>query len=142
MAYWDKSGDWGRRLAPTLAELESLARLAFARLPEKLRLLCRDVEVFLADFADDAVLDEMGMESPFELLSLFEGPGIGRRFFFSPEAEAAGGGIICLFRRPILDYWAENDETLEDIITYLLVHELSRPFGLNEEDVAGAACLM
>jgi len=144
MAFMDKSGDWGGRLAPSLAALESLARLAFARLPEKMRLLCRDVAVHFADFPDEAVIEDMGLDSPFELLSLFEGRGVSPLFSFDaePAEDAAPGGVICLFRRPILDYWAENDETLEEIITYLLVHELSHPFGFNEEEVERAVCII
>lgn len=137
MAYLDKSGDWGARFAPTLAEMESLARVVFAKLPEKLRLLCRDISVHIADFPEDAVIEDMGLESPFELLSLYEGDGLATRFSLPVNAEKEENRIW-LFRRPILDYWAENEETLEEIISYLLVHELSRPFSLSEDDMDSA----
>jgi len=134
MAYLDNSGDWGNRLAPTLAELESLARLSFSHLPEKLRLLCRDVELCVADFPEDSLMEDMGLESPFELLSLFEGPGLGSRFSLAVKQQPASR--VLLFRRPILDYWAENEETLDEILVYLLLQELGRPFGLSDEDMA------
>jgi len=133
MAYLDNSRDWGSRLAPSLAELESLARLNFSRLPEKLRRLSRDVALCVTDFPEDSLMEDMGLDSPFELLSLFEGPGPGSRFSLAAEQQA--GSRVLLFRRPILDYWAENEETLDEILGYLLLQELGRPFGLSDEDM-------
>ncbi|KAA6204927.1 MAG: Zn-dependent protease [Candidatus Tokpelaia sp.] len=134
MAYLDNSGDWGNRLAPTLAELESLARLSFSHLPEKLRRFSRNIELCVADFPEDSLMEDMGLESPFELLSLFEGPGPGSRFSLAAGQQPASR--VLLFRRPILDYWAENEETLDEILVYLLLQELGRPFGLSDEDMA------
>lgn len=138
MAYLDNSRDWGARFAPSLAELESLARISFSHLPEKLRLLCGHVAIEIADFPEESVIEDMGLETPFELLSLYEGAGIGARFTFADKKEQEQNRIW-LFRRPILDYWAENEETLDEILTYLLWHELSRPLGLSEEDREAAA---
>lgn len=42
---------------------------------------------------------------------------------------------ITLYRRPILDYWAENEETLGDIITHVLIHEIGHHFGLSDDDM-------
>jgi len=141
MAYLDKSGDWGGRFAPTVEELESLARAAYAKLPERLRQICRDVTVHVADFADDNIMEDMGLDSPFEILSLYEGPGL-QDLFSMPAANEEEKGRIWLFRRPILDYWAENEETLDEILSYLLIRELSRPFGLSDEDMDAANNLM
>lgn len=138
MAYLDKSRDWGGRLAPTLEEIESLARLNFSKLPEKLRLLCLDVTVRVADFPEDAIVEDMGLESPFELLSMFEGPGLGARFSLSAVKRRKAKSRVWLFRRPILDYWTENDETLDEIISYLLLQELGRPFGYSDEETESA----
>ena len=43
--------------------------------------------------------------------------------------------MIWLYRRPILDYWAEHDETLGAIVTHVLVHEIGHHFGLSDDDI-------
>jgi predicted Zn-dependent protease with MMP-like domain len=42
---------------------------------------------------------------------------------------------IYLYRRPILDYWAEHEETLGAIITHVLVHEMGHHFGYSDDDM-------
>jgi predicted Zn-dependent protease with MMP-like domain len=44
--------------------------------------------------------------------------------------------MVWLYRRPILDYWAEHDETLGEIVTHVLVHEIGHHFGLSDDDMA------
>jgi hypothetical protein len=36
------------------------------------------------------------------------------------------------YRRAILDYWAEHDETLGAIVKHVLVHEIGHHFGFSE----------
>ncbi len=43
--------------------------------------------------------------------------------------------MIWLYRRPILDYWAEHEETLGAIITHVLIHEIGHHFGLSDDDM-------
>jgi predicted Zn-dependent protease with MMP-like domain len=43
--------------------------------------------------------------------------------------------MIWLYRRPILDYWAEHDETLGAIVAHVLVHEIGHHFGLSDDDM-------
>jgi predicted Zn-dependent protease with MMP-like domain len=44
--------------------------------------------------------------------------------------------MIWLYRRPILDYWAEHDETLGQIVRHVLIHEIGHHFGLSDRDMA------
>jgi len=132
MARTDQSRDWRARLSPSLGELESLGIEAFACLPERFRCLCCDLTVQVADFPEDQVIEDMGLESPFELLCLLEGRGINERFCV-PTGKITNR--ITLFRRAILDYWSENEETLGDIISHVLIHEIGHHFGLSDEDM-------
>lgn len=129
----DPVTDWADLKSPTLVEFERIADQAFARLPETFRSLCEGVVVRIDDFPDDETLREMGFASPFDLLGLFRGAGL-----------AQGGGLagtgqfpnmIWLYRRPMLDYWAEHEETLGHLITHVLVHEIGHHFGLSDEDM-------
>ena len=42
---------------------------------------------------------------------------------------------VWLYRRPILDYWAEHEETLGSIVTHVLVHEIGHHFGFSDADM-------
>ena len=127
--------DWSALKAPTLAEMEALATEAFAHLPEAFRRLCEGIVIRVEDFPDDETLDEMGCESEFDLLGLFRGIGLAQG-----AATAVTGqfpNMIWLYRRPMLDYWAEHEETLGHLVTHVLVHEIGHHFGLSDEDMEG-----
>jgi predicted Zn-dependent protease with MMP-like domain len=119
--------------APSLDEIEILAREAFQRLPERFRQCCTDLVIRVDDFPSDEVLRSMGLESEFDLLGLFQGVG---RPFQSETFPQLFPNLIWLYRRPILDYWAEHDETLGGIVTHVLVHEIGHHFGFSDEDMA------
>ncbi len=123
---------WRPVKAPSLAELEVLAETAFRRLPQRFRALCDGLVVRVEDFPTDEVLDELGAQSEFDLLGLFQGVGLP---FRSDSAPVQMPNMIWLYRRPILDYWAEHEETLGAIITHVLVHEIGHHFGLSDEDM-------
>jgi predicted Zn-dependent protease with MMP-like domain len=124
---------WPNAKAPSLDEFESIAATAFADLPEHFRKLCGGVLIQVADFPDDEVAKDMEIESPFELLGLFTGIGMADDGAV-PETGRMPNSIF-LYRRPILDYWAEHDETLGAIITHVLVHEIGHHFGLSDADM-------
>ena len=124
---------WRSRKAPSLAELEMLAGEVFGRLPKKFRDLCADIVIQVDDFPSDEVLDEMSAQSEFDLLGLFQGVGLP---FRSESAPVRMPNMIWLYRRPILDYWAEHDETLGAIVQHVLVHEIGHHFGLSDDDMA------
>ena len=123
---------WRTVKAPSLEELEVLAETAFRRLPPKFRALCEGLVIRVEDFPADDVLDEMGVETEFDLLGLFQGVGLP---FQSESAPVQMPNMVWLYRRPILDYWAEHDETLGAIITHVLVHEIGHHFGLSDDDM-------
>ena len=124
---------WRPVKAPSLAELEVLASEVFSHLPRKFRDLCEGVVIQVDDFPADDVLEEMQAESEFDLLGLFQGTGLP---FRSDSAPVQMPNMIWLYRRPILDYWAEHDETLGAIIKHVLVHEIGHHFGLSDDDMA------
>jgi predicted Zn-dependent protease with MMP-like domain len=123
---------WRPVKAPSLVELEILAGDVFGRLPRRFRDLCADVVIQVDDFPSEDVLDQMGAESEFDLLGLFQGVGLP---FRAESAPAQMPNMIWLYRRPILDYWAEHDETLGAIVKHVLVHEIGHHFGLSDADM-------
>ena len=123
---------WRPVKAPSLAELEVLAGEVFRHLPKKFRELCTDVVIQVDDFPTDEVLHHMGAETEFDLLGLFHGTGLPFRYESTPVQMP---NMIWLYRRPILDYWAEHDEPLGDIVKHVLVHEIGHHFGLSDADM-------
>lgn len=118
--------------APTLEEFERLAEEAFARLPREFRDLAAHVIVRVDDWPDEETLTELEAESAYDLLGLFRGIGLAE------AGEVASGqfpNMVWLYRRPILDYWAEHDETLGAIVAHVLIHEIGHHFGLSDEDM-------
>ncbi len=123
---------WQTATAPSLADFEAMASEAWNRLPSEFRKLCRDVVFRVEDFADDDVLDELDLENPFDLMGLYKGVSLDRK---SVMDQAAEPDMVLLYRRPILDYWAEGDETLGHLVTHVLVHEIGHHFGLSDGDM-------
>jgi predicted Zn-dependent protease with MMP-like domain len=124
---------WRPVKAPSLVELEVLAGEVFRHLPKRFRDLAADVVIQVDDFPSEEVLDEMRAESEFDVLGLFHGVGLP---FRSESAPVRMPNMIWLYRRPILDYWAEHDETLGAIVKHVLVHEIGHHFGLSDADMA------
>ena len=119
--------------APSLDELAALAEAAFQALPEAFRRLTGDVIFRVDDFPSDEVLDELGIEDPFGLTGLYQGVHIGHRSDFGPATQPS---MVFLYRRPILDEWAENGEvTLEELVSHVLVHEIGHHFGLSDAQI-------
>ncbi|CTQ56802.1 Possibl zinc metallo-peptidase [Roseibium album] len=125
--------NWTELKAPDLAEFEAMASETLATLPDDLLLRCGHLQISLADYAPDELLDALSIEDPHDLLGLFEGLGLteGR------ETDRSGQmpNRIWLFRRPILDYWAAMDETLGDVVAHVLIHEIGHHFGLSDQDM-------
>ena len=124
--------DWSEIASPELDDFEAMARAAFASLPDEFRTLAGNIAFVVQDFPDADVMRDMELENEFEILGLFQGPDLA-----SAEAGLAHADqtMIFLYRRPILDYWAEHHETLGAIVRHVLIHEIGHHFGLSDEDM-------
>ncbi len=120
------------RKPPRLPRWKPWRTDVFERLPKTFRDLCEGVIIRVDDFPTDEVLDEMNAESEFDLLGLFQGVGLP---FRSNDDIARLPNMVWLYRRPILDYWAEHDEALGHIVRHVLIHEIGHHFGLSDADM-------
>lgn len=119
--------------APSLDDFAALAEAAFAALPEAFRQMAGEVIFRVLDFAEPDVLDELGIEDAFELTGLYQGVDLTQRSVLDPAPHAS---LVFLYRRPILDEWADNGEvTLEELVTHVLVHEIGHHFGLSDAQI-------
>ena len=116
--------------APTLDEIEVIARIALAGLPEPFAAHLGGIVLGVEEVADDALLAEMGIEHPLDLTGIYEGVPIGDT---SVDAPSALPDRIRLFRRAILDEWVEEGEDFEHLVRHILIHEVGHHFGLSDE---------
>jgi predicted Zn-dependent protease with MMP-like domain len=119
--------------APSLDDVEALARAAFAALPPQVRTACAGLAIRVADFAPDEVLDEMGIEDPFELTGLYDGIALTTRSVLDQPTRP---DAVWLYRRPILEEWIERgDVPLDRLVSHVLVHEIAHHLGWDDDDI-------
>lgn len=120
--------------APSLGEIQALAEAARARLPEAFRRAARAVAIRVEEFAWDEVLADLGIDDPFGLTGLYDGiPLTEKSVMDSPGQPDA----IWLFRRALLDEWAERGNVgFGELVAHVLVHEFAHHFGWSDDDIA------
>ena len=119
-------------LPPSLADLEQMAQAAFATLPAELKKPLGDVLIRIEEFPDEETEKAMELESPFDILGLYQGVALPNKSVMDPHS---GIDTIYLYRRPILDYWCETSEDLNHVVRHVLIHEIGHHFGFSDEDM-------
>jgi predicted Zn-dependent protease with MMP-like domain len=117
---------------PFADEIEAIARRTFDALPSPFRESLGDLVLLVEDFADEQTLNSLGIEDPFELSGVYDGIPLTER------SVAQSGTLperVRLFRRPILDEWAAGENTLEHLVSHVLIHEIGHHFGLSDADM-------
>ena len=118
--------------APSLADLEAVAREAYAGIPFELRRFTKEVVIRVEEFPDDETLEALNLESPFDLLGLYQGIDLASKSVLdTPQAP----DMIFLYRRPLLDYWCSEGEDLTHLVRHVLIHEIGHHFGLSDDDM-------
>ena len=128
-----KPTDAPAKLAPpTLADIDDMARAALASLPEPMKRMTEGVVLQVSEFPDDDVCEEMGLESPFDIMGLYQGVSLMEK-----QMETSGDlpDMVFLYRRPILDYWCETGEDLGHVVRHVLIHEIGHHFGFSDDDM-------
>ena len=120
------------RYPPSLDDIEAMGRRALAAIPEGLRRFVDGVIIRVDEFPSEDVEAEMALESPFDLLGLYQGVSLDRKSIVDTPSDV---DMIFLYRRPILDYWCETEEDLEGVIRHVLIHEIGHHFGLSDDDM-------
>ncbi|GAB4130968.1 MAG: hypothetical protein Kow00104_16580 [Rhodothalassiaceae bacterium] len=124
---------WEGCLAPDADAIAELAEAAIATIPEPLRSHLEGLVFRVEEFPADEILDDLGIEDPFDLLGLYQGLGPSGR---DSGIVATGPDMVFLYRRPILDYWAAGEEPLDRLVRHVLIHEVGHHFGLSDADMA------
>ncbi len=133
----------GFTVPPSLEDIGEIAETILDELPDTLRKHTSKLKIEVEDFPDDFVAQEMELETQFDLLGCYQSAG--------PAAigHLAGGAsrqdTLYLYRRPILDAWAETGDDLAKLINRVIIQEVGHHFGFTtdeiemyEEDMLGA----
>jgi predicted Zn-dependent protease with MMP-like domain len=117
---------------PSLDEIEEIAHRVFAALPAAFTARCEGLAIRVLDFAEDETLAEMGIDSPFDLAGLYRGAPLTQK---GAGDFAQALDMVFLYRRPLLDWWAEEGIEFEDLVRHVLIHEIGHHFGFSDEDM-------
>ena len=115
--------------APVLDVFAALAQRALGMIPPSLSDHLGGLVIRVAEFAEDEVLHEMGIDNPFELMGLYDGVSLADQ---DPTNPVPTVNQVWLYRRPILDYWCETGEDLTHVICHVLIHEIGHHFGFSD----------
>jgi predicted Zn-dependent protease with MMP-like domain len=117
---------------PGLDDFHAIATEALAALPEAFKKHALGVVVRVAEWPEDEVLEDMGFESPYDLLGLYQGVALTER---SSGDVAPPVDMVFLYRQPLLAYWEDTGYDLRDIVRNTLVHEIGHHFGLSDAEM-------
>jgi predicted Zn-dependent protease with MMP-like domain len=113
----------------TRNEFDDLVVLALKRLPKFLRKKMENVDVIIEDRASEEVLSEMELQSPYQLLGLYQGVPFQRRGFYYGNVLP---DKITLFQIPIESVCKTREEIAEKV-REVVIHEVGHYFGLDDE---------
>lgn len=118
---------------PSLQDLIGLAERALESIPERFTQHARRIAIVVEEMADDKTLDDLGIESGFDLTGLYRGTPM---HLASESGAPHEPDMILLYREPILLEWIETGEDLYRLVRNVLVHELAHHFGFTDDDIA------
>jgi predicted Zn-dependent protease with MMP-like domain len=121
-------------IAPDNALIAELAAAAIAALPAPYAVTAALVALRVEDFADPEILAALEIENAFDLTGMYDGIPLTEKTFTDQPQQP---DQIFLFRRPILEEWAERgDVSLAELVAHVFIHELAHHFGWTDDDIA------
>ncbi len=118
---------------PSEEDLITLAERAFAAIPARLAAHVQGIGILVEDAADDETLEELGIDTPWELTGLYRGRPLTQRGVGDIVQEP---DMILLYREPILLEWIETGEDLYRLVRNVLIHEIAHHFGFSDAEIA------
>ena len=117
---------------PSMEDISDMAERALGTIPLRLARHVHGVGISVEDMPDDETLDELGIESAWELTGLYRGTPLTERSIADVTREP---DLIFLYREPILLEWIETGEDLYHLVRNVVVHEIAHHFGFSDADI-------
>ena len=119
-------------LPPSAEDLVEMAEQALAAIPARLAAHVQGIGIVVEDMPDDETLEDMEIESPWDLTGLYRGRPMTQRGVGDIITEP---DMIFLYREPILLEWVESGVDLSHLVRNVLVHEIAHHFGFSDADI-------
>lgn len=114
---------------PSVEDIADMAERALLTIPPRLARHVQGVGITVEDMPDDETLDELEIESAWELTGLYRGTPLTERSVSDPVRQP---DLIFLYREPILLEWIETGEDLFRLVRSVVVHEIAHHFGFSD----------
>lgn len=122
----------GFTVPPSIDDIEQIAEVVIDDLPDGLQKRTGKLQVVVEDFPDAFIEQELELETPFDLLGCYQSSSPAQR------GNVKGGkkqDTIYLYRRPILDVWADTGEDITRLINRIIINEIGTHFGFTQQDI-------
>lgn len=117
----------GFTVPPSIDDIAAIAEAILDELPDTLRKRTAKLDIVVEDFPDDFTAQEEELETLFDI----EG-----RYLRGPmSAGAARKDTLVLYRRPVLDTWADTGEDLTRIVNRVIIEVIGMQFGFSEQEI-------
>ena len=133
-------------MPPSPEDITAIAEAILEELPDGLQKYTGKLKIQVEDFPDAFIEQEMELETPFDLLGCYQSSGPAAIGHLAGNTKRQD--ILFLYRRPILDHWADSCDDINRIINRVMIQEIGHHFGFSadeiemyEEDMFGATAL-
>ncbi len=115
-------------------DLLVLARNSIENMPDEFAAFCKDIDIVVEDFVDEHTESLLDTEDAYEVLLYLKSgkeisPGI-------ESVSSSNNDTLHLYRRAIIDYWAETQEDLAELVTRVIFEEVAAEHEYTAEEVA------
>jgi acetylglutamate kinase len=114
-------------------DIAEMAERALGTIPMRLARHVQGVGISVEDMPDEDTLDDLDIESAWELTGLYRGTPLTERSVSDPMRQP---DLIFLYRSPILLEWIETGEDLYSLVRNVVVHEIAHHFGFSDAEIA------
>jgi acetylglutamate kinase len=117
---------------PSMDDIADMAERALAIIPMRLARHVQGVGISVEDMPDEDTLEELDIESAWDLTGLYRGTPLTERSVSDPVREP---DLIFLYRQPILLEWIETGVDLFHLVRNVVVHEIAHHFGFSDAEI-------
>ena len=118
---------------PGVEDLHAVAVAVLDAFPDELAGFIEDMALAIEEFAPREVMDELEVESEYDLLALYRAsaeriPGV-------VDKTTGEARRLTLYRRPLLDLCCDTGEDLVALVRNIAISEIAQANGFSDEEI-------